>query len=148
MRPALLTSLSSIVLLALAMWIGAGGHGFLTPSILISSPFLLPLVGPYALILTPCFWGLCGYALRGQSRWRLPSLLAFHYSVGLAGVMHEFQDDFRDPYRDSSAMLHFPIGLWLVLFLVLYVLGNAALWASWSHALGRLRRREGDYDEP
>ena len=129
MRPTIVTSAFTVVLLLLAIFIGGAGHGILLPIALLGAPFLA-MNSAFSLIPLILFWLAVGYFTQRWSKYVFPLLMLLSYSSFTVYFILNFQDEFHDSYRDIRGLWDY-FAVWLIAFAVLYLAEQFLLWRWW-----------------
>lgn len=130
MRPAILAAVWSAALFAIAMRLGAGGHGLVEPGWVLASPFPAQWIGIVAVFLSILYWGTAGWATNHGHPRLFPTLLFIHYGIAVIQLAVSTRDDITDPYMPLAHIVR-TLLLPLLLWGVLYIAGQALLWMTW-----------------
>lgn len=85
---------------------------------------------PVFTLAAPLLWGAFAFLAKTKPRWPFPTAIFVHYVSAISYVAWNFNDDFRDPYRNLLHILAFARP-YLVVFSVVYLVGQGWLWFNY-----------------
>jgi hypothetical protein len=127
-RPTVVAFVLNSILLLISFAIAGGGHGLMTPMVLLTGPS--PVNFGLFFLAEPLYWLAVGYSVTHWRRFVFPILMLLHYAGAAVGLIRSFHEDFADPYRNLHEIWTYFMW-WIILFCVLYLCEQVILWIWW-----------------